>query len=372
MATTIAKMAVILSANTAQFEKGMKKAGTRARKFGASVKKVAKRAAIAFAAIAVAATAMAVVAGRAFFRMVRSSFGVLDVLGKMSSRIGVAVADIQLLNLAMKKAGGTAEGLEKGLRQLARTESQALQGLSTAVRAFKQLGLDPKVLIKKSVADQLGLIAEAMANVANQNVRMQISMDLFGRAGKDFLNLLQNFNEEMERNRKILEGGDFLFTDKEVKGVEKANDAITDLKTAIEGLAQRVAISFAPTIRNMAEDILKFTQKIGKAFSDLQFFIEVIASKLGRISPEEVMKNLARRVGEKGVFGDASTGLEDTTNPALSLLRQILDKESKLLDAVTLQAATLNTLVRDANVVAWHGGLGSRGPLPIRSLLGGP
>ena len=73
MATTIAKMAVILSANTAQFEKGMKKAGARAKKFGATVKKVAKFAVVAFAAIAAAVTAMALVAGRAFFRMVRSS-----------------------------------------------------------------------------------------------------------------------------------------------------------------------------------------------------------------------------------------------------------------------------------------------------------
>ena len=42
MATTIARMAVILSANTKQFESGLARASTRAKRFGLAVAKLGK------------------------------------------------------------------------------------------------------------------------------------------------------------------------------------------------------------------------------------------------------------------------------------------------------------------------------------------
>lgn len=252
MATTVGKLATVLTANTSPFERGMKKAEATVKRFGSSIAAVAKRTA-QFGAVAgaVAVGGMAV--------MVRRQFSAIDATAKLSDRIGIATEKLIGLRYAANIMGATTAELDKGLEQMTRRLGEAAMGTGMALRTLEALGLNVQMLTAMAPDQAFRTIADAINGMGTQAEKANAAYQIFGRTGIQLLNTLSLGSEGLDRMQKRAEELGITFTRFDAAKVEQANDAFFDMKLVITGVAQTLAIQLAPWVQAVSERFVDAT-----------------------------------------------------------------------------------------------------------------
>jgi|TARA_Y100000310_G_scaffold51927_1_gene47792 uncharacterized protein with GYD domain len=254
--TTIGKLSAILSLNTAQFSKGMRSAGKQFKAFRKSVNAAGVRVVKFGAALGAAA-----VAGAAL--LVRQSFKAIDSLGKMSDALNISTEQLAALRHAAKITGTESSQLDKGLQFLNKTLGEVSTGISTeATKALEEMGLRAEDLIKLDTGQAFTEVADKISKMDNSFERAAISQRVFGRGGKELINLLMTGREGIAAFGDEADRLGITVSRVEANQIEGANDAITRLAATFQGIANQVAIVVAPAIEMIAE---KFTNTVGSA-----------------------------------------------------------------------------------------------------------
>lgn len=225
----------------------MRGARSSISKFASVVKSASTKVALLGAAMATAAVV-------GFALLVRQSFKVLDALGKTADKLGITTEALAGLHRAAKLSGNEIKTLEKGLQNMGRGIAEAADGTGEAKDALEFLNLEAKDLIKLSLDRQFFMIADAMENVTNATRKVSVAYDLFGGRGVGLINTLRGGSEALEENFRQLEKLGGAFSRIEVKQIERANDAIDDLRILISGRkgAGGVAVGLAPLVEGLA------------------------------------------------------------------------------------------------------------------------
>lgn len=253
MATSIGVLSIMIKANTKAFEKGIDRSKKKTQGFKASMAGVAKS--MAGATIAFAAAAVAV---RRVASAIAETMTTMDELAKKSRSLGITGQQLNEMRIASARAGIEAAGLSTALQRMMKTASEGRVGLSTAVRAFDQLGISAQELKGLDPQELLLEIANGMKGVTDQQEKARIAMDIFGRSGLPMLNLLQGGAAELadsfERARML-----GIIDEDGLRRVEAANDAMGNLKDQLAIMRMNLVSELAPAIKSIAEDIGELT-----------------------------------------------------------------------------------------------------------------
>ena len=135
----IGALRVSLSAETAQFEAGMKRAQRTANSTRSSFQK-------AFGGLGgiVKAGFAGVVSGLSIGLITQGVRAALDYagsLGEVSRQLGVTTKDLQVFRYAAGQAGVTQEQADKGLQKLTLSMSKASAGSKPVIAAFNAVGV---------------------------------------------------------------------------------------------------------------------------------------------------------------------------------------------------------------------------------------
>ena len=259
---TISKLSASLTLNSQAFEARLRSARKRLGSFGGSIARASKRVA-QFGA----ATAAAAAAGLAL--MVRSSFASIDSTAKMADVLGLTIDQLRGYQLAAQLAGVENAALETGFRRLQKNISDARLGLTTAVRAFDALGLSADALDRLSPDEQFKAVADALGNVGSQADRTRVAQDLLGRSGVQLIKLLEagsaGIAAVQQRSRQLR--GELTRID--ASKIEAANDAWSEMKTVITGVADQLAVKAAPSIQWFASTVANNSASINLFFRNL-------------------------------------------------------------------------------------------------------
>ncbi|KKN42314.1 hypothetical protein LCGC14_0714680, partial [marine sediment metagenome] len=125
-------MAVILSARTKDFEQGLTRANTKAKKFGIDFKKIGKAVAKSFKVIALAAVAMATAVVAGMVAVTKAGFATVDSLAKTSRKLNITTEALASFRLAGKLAGIEARTLDMAIQRMTRRISEAAMGTGEA------------------------------------------------------------------------------------------------------------------------------------------------------------------------------------------------------------------------------------------------
>ena len=259
-------MSVNLLANTGKFNKAMRAAGQRVKAFSTTLNR-AKSAAMGFGGVL--AGALTVGAGAAF---VRNQLQVIDALGKTSRRLGIATEALGAYQHAAQLSGLDTAQLTTSLERMRDTIGAAMMGESGAIRAFEALGLSAEQIAASQ--KPLELIQKSMQGIANQNQKLAIVRDIFGRSGAQMLNL---FEQNLSKVRKEYERLGLAVTSEEAQMVEEFNDSMLTLSQTMKGVGRRLMIDVGPQVLDAVKGlqiILESTGVIegkkGKKRSNLQ------------------------------------------------------------------------------------------------------
>lgn len=241
----IAKLTADLFANTAQFESGIKRAQASFKKFGNALKVGAQAGAVAIAAIGGALAAMGI-----------SQAKVIDETAKLSAALGVNIREFQALALAGSEAGISQEQIGTIITKSQRSILEAARGLQTYQRSFKTLNLDAKELIGLAPEEQFKVIANALNNVDNATVRTSTALEIFGRSGRQVINMLGGFKDNLDAAREFNDKFGISLNKIDAAKVEEANDTFARVKLAVSALGNVIAIEFAPLITAVSNAFL--------------------------------------------------------------------------------------------------------------------
>ena len=241
----IGALRVVLGANTAAFDKGLKSAQGGMARFSKAMRVGAAAAAAALTA-ALAGVSLAI----------RGVLNHADEMGKAAQRIGVPVEEFTRLRHAAEMSGASVGDLENGLRRLGRNMAATLQDpTSKTAQAFERLGV--------SVTDANGRLrptSEVLSDIAQQISQMPdgaektaLAFDLLGRNGTALIPMLNAGRDGLQAMKDEADELGITIDSKTAAAAERFNDGLSRLGRMLSGIWTKLTAELAPALAAIVE-----------------------------------------------------------------------------------------------------------------------
>lgn len=251
----IGALRIVLGADSAALDKGLKDAQKGLADFGSSIAKAG----------AVAATAF-VAAGLGIAVAVKHSVDLADKLSKMSQKIGVPVEELSALRVAAELSDVSMESLGKSLGKLSKTMVEAAaKPTSEAANAFRALGIsvtnsDGTLKSSSTVMTDVAGKFEGLKDGAGKTA---VSMALFGRAGAELIPMLNMGKAGLEAAKEEAAKFGIVLSKETGKAAEEFNDNLKRLKYVQEGIATQIAAAMLPSLQNFSANLVLVAKEAG-------------------------------------------------------------------------------------------------------------
>jgi hypothetical protein len=199
-----------VSANTAQFQSGMRQVSTVAKGTAAGIKS-------AFAGVGTMLVGGAIVSG------LKSLMNDFDRVGKLATRFDTSAESIQRVSVAAQVAGTDVEAVANAMTKAGIAASKAVESGGQMAELFQRAGISARDFAAANVDEKLLMIAEAYRAAGSDAIKTNAIIEIMGsRAGANLIPLISNLE-----SLKAEMAGVAVATDETVRRIEAANDAMT-------------------------------------------------------------------------------------------------------------------------------------------------
>lgn len=205
----------------------------------------------------------AISAGRSLIGFGQSTAEGIDVLSKLSRRLGMTYGEMAGLKLASDLSGVALETLTMGATKLDVAFVNASNGSKEAIDKFTSLGLSMVDLQKMSPEQRFSAIADAIAKLPTAAERSAAAIRLFGKSGAELLPIFEEGAGALQKAREQAEAFGLALSGAQGKEVEKMNDAFTLAYAAIQGIVTQVIAYLSPAISGIVEEFTAFVAGAG-------------------------------------------------------------------------------------------------------------
>lgn len=188
--------------------------------------------------------------------LVKQSMKNVDVIAKLSDRIGVSTEFLAAFGHQAKISGLTTQEFNKGIEMFVRRIGELTQGTGEARYGLLALDLSLEQILHMNPEKSFLLIAERIRGLSTQAEKAAAAYRFFGRSGSKMLNLLEGDTKNVIARAKEL---GITFDREQARRIERANDAITRMQSAFEGVGNTLAVAVAPLIEKIADKISAMT-----------------------------------------------------------------------------------------------------------------
>jgi hypothetical protein len=240
----VGSLTVSLTALTGRFSSGMKSAVKDVVGFGKSVKEMVHT-------LGDARNAVKGI-GEAFDRL-KAPMENIDKTAKVADRLGATTEELIGMRHAANLAGVGADELDKALEKLSKNLGDPSKEVADAL---DKIGLSSIALLNMSPGERFAKIADGINKLGTQGEKAAVATALFGKTGADLLNTLElgsaGLRDATEETKKL----GTAFSRIDAAQVEEANDSVTKLHSAFDGLLQKLSFKVAPFITELANDFI--------------------------------------------------------------------------------------------------------------------
>lgn len=232
-----------------------RKAGAAFRKIGASIGKAAARMKN-FALIAGALTFGAAIAGAyKLGRALKDAFDTGGALSDLSSRTGIAVKELVILEQAFKDNGIAAEKVGPIINKMQKGIVDFKAGLSTQVRAFERLGIAFEDIQHKTPLEQFQMIQNALNGIEDQTLKAGTAMEIFGRSGGELQALFDDTGAIQKATVFVGSAAEIL--EKNAAKFDRISDLLNSASVKFQGIILALAEVAAPKLLAALESFAK-------------------------------------------------------------------------------------------------------------------
>lgn len=245
----IGALRVVLGADTAALEKGLKDAQGSLASFGGAAGKALAAAGVAIAA---AATGIAVA--------IKGSINEADKLSKFSQSIGIPIEELSKLKYAADLSDVGVEALGKSMGKLSKNMVEAASGgAGPAAEAFKAMGIAVKNTdgTLKSSSTVLGEIAGKFAGYEDGAAKTALAIAVFGKAGAAMIPLLNQGKEGLQQAREEAEKYGLVIDKKTGAAAEAFNDNLKRMSAITTGMWTQITAQMLPAFLQLSKVFLE-------------------------------------------------------------------------------------------------------------------
>lgn len=349
----IGKIFLDFEAGVAKFNEPIKRAKKNVDQFGGAARKTKGQLAVMDGGIlksiknlkSLAAVAATLMIFRQLSRVFADAAKQLDNLAKTSSKLGVAVQDLQKLQVAAQITGIETKVLDMAMQRLVRRVSEAAIGTGEAVKALKELNLDAKELNKMPLAEKMSVIADAFRKLGSDADRVRLAMRLFDSEGVALVNTLGLSKEEMDAINNTLIRFNYYLTQTQLEKVEKMNDSWLGMKILLAGIRNQFTSAIAPAmtfIINATIELFLHIKLVTQVY--FHFSKQVTASAVPAML-EFITKSFGKIVGAIKVVNGTFGILASVAVTALSKVLDVVDGLFKgMIEKINIFIAAINKL----------------------------
>lgn len=333
--SVIGALRIVLGADTAAFNKGLKGADTSLASF-------VKKAVIAGAAIATAlvgaATGLGIAVGRTLDQ--------IDDLGKTAQKIGVPIEELSKLKHAADLSGVSMESLAVSVGKLSKNmvEAQA-NGTGPIAQAFKALGIsvtDANGKLKSST-DIMTEVAGRFAGMEDGAGKTALAMTIFGKSGKDLIPLLNAGAEGLRQMTEEAEALGLVIDQKTFKAAEAFNDNLTRLGNVWDGIIIQITAALAGPLQELTDKLVELAKNQEFAANTAEA-LKVVIEDIGGAA-ESLSRNIDNLVvsykGLVAIWSIVQAGIAPTpqnAQAAIVAIQAFIDKIEELNEVVRSSA----------------------------------
>lgn len=242
--------------------------------------------ALAAAAAAVALTVGLLVALRDL-TVEMAEFG--DETAKTARQLGISADELLRWRFAAERSGVEAQSLTNGLRRLQRNIVDAGEGVDTAVRAFRDLGVEFRDGEGnfREIEDILPDIADGFAALESDTQRSARAQQLFGRSGAELLPFFEGGSEglqELSDRFDELTGGGF---GNFFENAEAAQDSMADFELASTAVRAALATELLPVLTatvTAVADMVGFINNATQGTRPFRAILILLATAIGSVA----------------------------------------------------------------------------------------
>lgn len=260
----IGALQVLVGADTAEMETGLKKAQNSLENFSRKVSEAGRLAAAGFV-IATAALAVAI----------KGTINEADKLYKMSQSFGVPIEELSKLKHAADLSGVSIESLGKAMARLSRGMMEAASTpTSAAAKAFQAIGISVKNAdgSLKSSSAVMTEVAGKFANMKDGAGKTALAIQLFGRAGADLIPMLNLGKTGLQEMIKEAEELGIVIDQRTGAAAEAFNDNLTRMRRVFDGIIVKVTAEMLPAFLQFSKVLLDTAKN--------QSFLKTVAENL--------------------------------------------------------------------------------------------
>lgn len=256
----IGALRVVIGADTAALEKGLKDAQTTVGKFTTGLKASADE-------VLNLRNALVVLAGVALYDFVKKAASAGDEIAKTAQKVGITTDSLQELRYAATLSGTTAADFDAALLQLNKRIGDVNGGVTQAAETLGKLGFSMADIRGQKTDELFKQIADRIGSVRDPMERARIATELFGKAGQQMLPVLTTGAAGL--TAMALEAHKFgLVLDAEtIKKAEEANDEFTKIGNALKIAGINIAVGFLPALEDLRKQVI--SQEFQNGVKDL-------------------------------------------------------------------------------------------------------
>ena len=263
----IGELKVKLTADSSEFNKGLKDAekslqsagrqGDQASKsLSASMRKLAKTGPLVAAA--------AVAAGAAILtKMVSAQLKAIDASAKMADKLGVSMEAMGAFEHIANLTGTSVNTLGNALQQLEVRMGQAQAGTGNAGEALNRLGFSVKEITDMEPDKAFYALAESLQGVTDRTEQAYLATELFGRGGKELLGVIRSSGDGLADMAAEAEALGLTMSRDAAAQVERFNDQMTRLRAVGEGAFRQLTVQLTPALNSLADALFDSAQDGG-------------------------------------------------------------------------------------------------------------
>ncbi len=172
-----------------------------------------------------------------------------------SERTGATVEALSALSFAAHQSGASFEDLEVGIKKMQKTLGEAELGSAEAQKALGKLGVTMGELKGKTPDEQLIRLADGAAGLANDALRTDAAMAVFGRGGAALIPLLRQGADGIRQMKQEAEDLGVVMSSQSAQDATRMTEAIGKLKAQLHAAWISIGAALAPALTQLAGEM---------------------------------------------------------------------------------------------------------------------
>ena len=274
-----------------------------------------------------AASLAAIGAVEVFRRMTAEGLAFADSQAKLARRLDSTIDSVRAVQLAAGRAGLDIGAMSDVMDRLNRSAGEAANdGAAKSAEAFKNLRINIEDFTKLEAHERLALIADRIDELGLSGAQTADLIRDFGIRNQEAIEILRGGGDVIRRAREEVDEFGLSLSEVDAAMIERANDAMDDMKLIVESLSTKFAVSLSPALAVIAENFNEM-QKEGKDFKDdFDLIVEAIVFGAGAAANSVLALSVSfmgvatASVGAFAVAGQAALALDKQVGGILGRL----------------------------------------------------